>query len=128
MEPLHTAPLAYDWPDASYFDDGTASAQQRLAELELVDRADWFELYRRKSDASHWRLDVADKYAQRFLVRVHSLDHWASWDASAQHKALLLAQRGGLDTGRCMQMGCNASALRASAFCLDHSYAQGIRK
>ena len=37
-----------DWPAASYFISGTASARLQMAGLELVDRANWHELFRRK--------------------------------------------------------------------------------
>jgi hypothetical protein len=37
------------WPRANYFNSGTAEARQRMAELQLVDRANWYELYRRET-------------------------------------------------------------------------------
>lgn len=116
------------WPEARYFDDASPTDQQLLSELKLVARASFFELYRRKTDGSYWRLDVADRYQQRFLIRIAQPEGWAEFDAAAQEKALLLKQRGGLATGTCVQQGCSAVPLQGSAFCLDHAYAQGLRK
>ena len=116
------------WPQASYFDDANPIDQRRLSDLELVARAHFFELYRRKADGSYWRLDVADKYQQRFLIRIAQQEAWAEFDASALERGQLLKHRGGLATGACVQHGCSAAPLQGSAFCLDHAYAQGLRK
>src|SRR5437868_14126165 len=59
------AHMPQQWQRASYFNSGTAEARQRMTELELVDRANWYELYRRKGDGSYWRLNADDKYQQR---------------------------------------------------------------
>jgi hypothetical protein len=117
-----------NWPIAAYFNEGTSGAQQQLAELELVGRANWRELYRHKSNGSYWRLDVADKYQQRFLVRMDTSDGWETVDTSDVEKALLLAHRGGLGSAPCMQQGCSAAILLGSAFCLGHTYDRGMRK
>ena len=116
------------WPEASYFDEAKPSDQQRLSELELVARANFLELYHRMADGSYWRLDVADKYQQRILIRLARQEGWAEFDTSELEKALLLKQRGGLGTGACVWRGCSAAPLHGSAFCLDHAYAQGLRK
>ncbi len=116
------------WPAASYFDAATSVAQARLSQLELIDRANWCELYRHKLDGSFWRLDAADKYQQRFLVRIADETNWANFDASALEKALLLAERGGFGTSTCIRQGCSAPTLQRSAFCLEHSYEQGLRR
>jgi hypothetical protein len=116
------------WPEANYFDDANPIDQLRLSELELVARANFFELYHRKADGSYWRLDMADRYQQRFLIRIAQPDSWAKFDASALEIALLLSHRGGLASGACVQLGCNAAPLQGSAFCPDHAYAQGLRR
>ncbi|MFI8616462.1 hypothetical protein ACIGHN_13255 [Acidovorax sp. NPDC077693] len=64
----------------SYFNSGTASARQRMAELDLVDQADWCELYNRKDDGTFWRLAVEGKFEQRFLVRIDDLTNWSIFD------------------------------------------------
>ena len=116
------------WPRASYFNSGTAEARQRMSELELVDRANWYELYRHKSDGSHWRLDADDKYQQRFLVQIEDLANWSTFDSSSLEKALLLGRRGGLSEDTCIQQGCNERMLKGSAFCLNHTFERGVRK
>lgn len=116
------------WACISYFNAGTARARQCMAELEFVERANWFELYRRKADGSHWRLDADDKYQQGFLVQIESLEGWATFDASPLEKALLLEHRGGYADEVCVQQGCNGRTLRGSAYCLDHTFEHGVRK
>jgi hypothetical protein len=99
-----------------------------MAELELVDRANWYELYRHKADGSHWRLGADEKYEQRFLVRIDDLAIWSTFDSSPLEKALLLERRGGLSHEVCIQQGCNERTLKGSAFCLNHTFERGVRK
>jgi len=116
------------WPRASYFNSGTAEARQRMAELELVDRANWYELYFRKADGTHWRLDADDKYQQRFLVQIDDLANWSAFDSGPLEKSLLLERRGGLSEEACLQLGCGERSLKGSAFCLNHTFERGVRK
>ena len=117
-----------DWPSASYFNAGTAEAKHRLQELELIERANWYELYRHKSNGTYWRLDADDKYQQRFLVKINNLEGWAAFDSSPFEMSLLSNRRGGTSTGKCIQMGCSEQVLNGSAFCLKHTYERGVRK
>jgi hypothetical protein len=41
-----------EWPNASYFNSGTAHAREVMSQLEFVDRKEWFELYRRRADGT----------------------------------------------------------------------------
>jgi hypothetical protein len=120
--------MAAYWPAVSYFDDDSLSAREQMAELELVDRANWFELYRRNSDGSLWRLDVQNKYQQRYLVRIDERSGWENFDASIVEMTLLLEHRGGLGTSSCIQQGCTSPTVKGSAFCLSHTYERGVRK
>ena len=117
-----------DWPSASYFNAGTAEAQHRMQELELIDRANWYELYRHKSNGTYWRLDADDKYQQRFLVKIDALEGWSAFDSSHLEMSLLCNGRGGASTEKCIQMGCSELSLKGSAFCLKHTYERGVRK
>jgi hypothetical protein len=120
--------VSQDWPAISYFHSGTAFAQRALAQLEFLDRADWYELYRHKIDGTHWRLEAADKYQQRFLVRIDDIGNWKTYDSSPLEKGLLLESRGGLSSEACMWRHCGAPSLKGSAYCLDHTYEKGVRK
>lgn len=117
-----------DWQQASYFNEGTAEGRHVMAQLEFVERANWYELYRHKINGTYWRLDAADKYQQRFLVRVERLEDWSTFDSGPLEQSLLLARRGGLGIDRCMQMGCDEVVLKGSAFCLGHTYERGVRQ
>jgi hypothetical protein len=128
MQQLTANAGVHAWPAAEYFDDGSIRAQQRMQELEFVDRANWFELYSRRTDGSLWRLDVADRYKQRYLVRIDARSGWETFDASTQEMALLLAHRGGLGTACCLQQDCPCTTVKGSAFCLPHTYERGVRK
>lgn len=120
--------MAQVWPVVSYFHSGTAFAQHVLAQLEILDRAEWYELYRHKGDGTHWRLETEDKYQQRFLVRIDDIEKWKSFDSSPLEKGLLLESRGGLSSETCMWQRCDAPCLNGSAYCLDHTYEKGVRK
>ncbi len=37
------------------------------SEFELIERKDWYRLYRNKTDNSIWRLDEWDKYQKQFF-------------------------------------------------------------
>lgn len=115
-------------PAISYFHSGTAFAQRALAQLELIDRAGWYELYRRTSDGTYWRLETEDKYQQRFLVRIDDFANWKTFDSAPLEKGLLLESRGGVNSESCMWQRCSAPSLNSSAYCLDHTYEKGVRK
>jgi hypothetical protein len=120
--------ISNEWPIASYFNSGTASAREVMNQLEFVDRRDWYELYRHKTDQTLWRLDTEDKYQQRFLVRVDDVSEWWAFDARPLHEALLQERRGGLGTAECIWQGCSERVLKGSAMCVRHMYDQGVRK
>jgi hypothetical protein len=116
------------WPTISYFNSGTAAAREVMVELELHDRKNWYELYRRIEDGTHWRLDAEDKFQQRYLVQIDDTGSWDSFDSSALEKELLLERRGGVGADECICAGCSAPVLLGSAFCLNHTYERGVRK
>ena len=97
-----------------------------MAELGLVDRANWYELYKHKDDGTFWRLAVEGKFEQRFLVRIDDLTNWSMFDSGPLEKALLLHQRGGLTDEVCIQQGCSERTIQRSAFCLNHTFLSGV--
>ncbi|GAA5170134.1 hypothetical protein GCM10025770_32620 [Viridibacterium curvum] len=117
-----------DWPIISYFNSGTATSRHILSQLEFVAREQWYELYRHKEDGSLWRLDADDKYQQRFLVKIDNAETWATFDATQLEQGLLLESRGGLSEDRCKWKSCESRAIQRSAFCVVHTYEQGVRK
>ena len=116
------------WPPIDYFHANTATSRARLAELELVAQEGWHELYRHKTDGSFWRIDREDKYQERFMVKIKDFGTWQSFDSTQLEMQLLLDYRGGHSQDRCLVVGCEARAVRASAFCLEHTYERGVRK
>lgn len=116
------------WPNASYFEDGTEAARSAMEELELLERANWYELYRRTSDSTYWRIALADKYQSRFLIRIEDLNGWSTFDSAPLEQQLLLQSRGGLGKESCMVQGCSQLVVLSSAFCLAHTYERGVRK
>lgn len=116
------------WPAIDYFHSGQALSRAKLAALELVAREGWYELYRHKTDGTYWRLDTEDKYQERFIVRIEDPMSWSTFDSSPQEKALLLSNRGGLTDSHCLTANCTQRAILGSVFCLDHTYAQGVRR
>jgi hypothetical protein len=120
--------VSAEWPNASYFNSGTASAREVMSQLEFVERKDWYELYRRTTDHSLWRLDAEDKYQHRFLIRVDDGSEWWAFDARPLQEALLYESRGGLGSSKCIWQGCSEQVIKGSAMCLKHTYEQGVRK
>jgi hypothetical protein len=116
------------WPQIDYFHSGQAKSKAKLASLELVAEESWRQLYRHKTDGTYWRLDTEDKFQERFLVRIEDPSSWSSFDATSLEKSLLLSNRGGLASEKCLMGGCAQRVIVGSAFCLDHTYAQGVRK
>lgn len=98
------------------------------SEFELIDRKDWYRLYRNKTDSSYWRLDEWDKYQQQFLVRLESTENWTEYDDQKLRIGLLKKYRGTTDQ-KCSWKGCENNALNEMAICEFHAYTEmGLRK
>lgn len=108
-----------------YADDSVL--QMVKHDFDLIDRAPWYELYKSRLDGSLWRLDEADKYQERFLVRIDTATSWSTYDASPLQIALLERTRG-LGEERCTMKDCGQLALNKLAFCATHAYGIGIRR
>lgn len=106
----------------------TKQSKTILKELELIERKGWLNLYKSKNDGSYWRIDEADKYQTRFLVRINSLNDWYNLNTVHMEKRLLLNNRGGTEEELCQWQGCNQKALKGCALCVDHIYDMGVRE
>ena len=117
-----------NWPAVSYFDGSSDAGRCVLSELEFVSQENWRKLYRHKVDGSHWAIDEWDKYQQQCLFRVGRLEDWSTEDHTVAEKALLLASRGGEGADTCLWKDCAGRNVRGVVYCVDHLYAQGIRR
>lgn len=98
------------------------------SDFELIDRKDWYRLYRNKKDNSYWRLDEWDKYQEQFFVRLESTENWTSYDDKELRMELLKQHRGTTDK-KCTWKDCDRKALTDMAICEYHAYTEmGLRK
>jgi hypothetical protein len=98
------------------------------SDFELIDRKDWYRLYRNKKDNSYWRLDKWDKYQEQFFVRLESTENWTSYDDKELRMELLKQHRGTKDK-KCTWKDCDRKALTDIAICEYHAYTEmGLRK
>lgn len=98
------------------------------SEYELIDRKDWYLLYRNKKDNSFWRLDEWDKYQEQFFVRLDSTENWTSYDDKELRMDLLKTSRGTTDK-KCNWKDCDRNALTNMVICEFHAYTEmGLRK
>ncbi|WP_026954368.1 hypothetical protein [Algoriphagus vanfongensis] len=98
------------------------------SEFELIDRKDWYRLYRNKKDNSYWRLDEWDKYQEQFFVRLNSFENWSTYDDKELRMGLLKQHRGTTDQ-ICTWNDCDRKTLTDMALCEFHAYTEmGLRK
>ena len=116
-----------DWPEISYFEEGTDAANNILSQLELLEEGDWLRLYR-AADGTYWRIDAWDKYQTQFLVRLSVRDGWQEFDATQLQKDLLKKTRGESSSNVCRWADCSNAALCDSEFCVDHFWDAGHRR
>jgi len=96
--------------------------------FELVDRASWYRLYRRKEDGTYWRLDEWDKLQTQYFVRIDDRASWQNFDAVPLQIDLLRTSRGASGE-TCRWAGCSNCALTDLAFCEQHAYREmGVRR
>ena len=94
----------------------------------LIDRQNWFELYKNKIDNSLWRLDAWDKYQEQYFVRIGSEVDWIEFDATSLQIDLLRSSRGTTDQN-CKWVNCERNSLNGLVFCEFHAYKEmGIRR
>ena len=94
-----------------------------------VAKSNWRELFRCEFCATHWRIDVEDKFQQRFVWKVgNDREDWATIEFIEEEKKLLLQRRGGETAGECAWIGCVKKKVKGVAYCMDHLYATGARR
>lgn len=97
-------------------------------DFDLIDKKDWFKLYRKKADGSFWRLDEWDKYQERFFVRLPSIENWNKFNDKNLRIELLLRTRG-TSTENCIWKDCNKLSLNGIVYCEVHALGEmGINK
>jgi hypothetical protein len=121
----HCAKLAeYD-----YYTPGRSFSKKIRPVTKIVARENWRELLRCDVCGTHWRIDAADKYQERFAWKVGDFrPDWATCDFTETEKKLLLQSRGGETKEKCVWLGCTKQRVNGVAYCVDHLYATGARK
>jgi hypothetical protein len=116
-------------PEYDYYTPGRSLSRKIRPVTKIVARENWRELLRCEICGTHWRIDAADKYQERFAWKVGTFrPDWATPDFPDQEKALLLQRRGGEIDEKCVWLRCEKRKVRGVAYCIDHLYATGARK
>lgn len=98
------------------------------SDFELIDKKDWYRLYRNKTDNSFWRLDEWDKYQEQIFVKLETTENWTEFNDRFLKIDLLKKSRG-LSTEKCVWKDCNKLSLNKLAYCEYHAFEEmGIRK
>lgn len=104
--------------------DGTV--KQLYPNFEMIKASDWRALLKCPVCGQLWSVDEWDKYQVQLAVKLPDANTW-KLDDTDRRKAFLLRSRGGYDAGTCFRAGCEAKSIKGSAYCVDHSYAVGMR-
>jgi len=104
--------------------DGTI--KQLYPKFETIESADWCSLLRCPDCGQLWAVDEWDKYQVQLAIKLLGVIEWQQ-DNISRRKAFLLRSRGGYESGKCFWMSCAGRQIKGSAYCLDHSYAVGMR-
>jgi len=116
-------------PEYDYYTPGRSVSRKIRPVAKSIDRKNWRDLLRCEVCGTHWRIDVADKYQERYAWKVGAFrDDWADVDFEEKEKELLLVRRGGVTDEKCIWLGCDRLKVRGVAYCIDHLYATGARK
>lgn len=97
-------------------------------DFDLIEKKNWYLLFKNRKDNSYWRLDSHDKYHERFFVKLGSKVDWDKYDAELLIIELLKNSRG-VSNSKCIWKNCDKLSLNELAYCEFHSYKEmGIRK
>jgi len=96
--------------------------------LKIIKEDTWRNLKQCKTCGQLWRVDVWDRLQTQFAVKLETDENWTSIDITELQKGFLLNSRGGTDPGNtCIWVGCNLSAVKGVAYCINHLYDTGAR-
>jgi hypothetical protein len=116
-------------PEFAYYVPGRSLSRKLRPLTKNVAKADWRELLQCRVCGTFWRIDVQDKFQERFVWKVGAFrDDWSSAEFVDKQKALLLENRGGEVDEACVWLGCGKKKVKGVAYCIDHLYATGARR
>jgi hypothetical protein len=116
-------------PTYTYYDHERGISQKLRPFTEPVAFKTSRELFRCEICGTFWRIDVPDKFQQRYVWKVGEYrDDWASAEFVEEQKQLLLQRRGGIADETCVWAGCDNKRVKGMAICIDHLYANGARR
>ena len=97
-------------------------------DFDLIETASFYELLQCRKDKTFWRLDAWDKYQERFIVRLDTIENWVNYDSKELQIGLLLQTRSASDN-KCIWNKCEKPSLKGLVYCERHAYEDmGIRK
>jgi sarcosine oxidase delta subunit len=91
-----------------------------------IERREWQVLMQCPACGQLWKVDEPDKFQVQLAMKIDRPEDMDESD-EPRRKSYLLESRNGLGAERCSRIGCKATQVRDSAFCLDHLYALGWR-
>jgi hypothetical protein len=101
-------------PVYTYFDPQRGISQRLRPFNEPVTASNWRELFRCEICGTFWRIDIEDKYQQRFVWKVGEYrDDWATVNLIDEEKELLLQRRGGNTNEACIWAGCEKMKVKS---------------
>ena len=109
-----------DFTESIYYVDKTVLKKIK-SDFELIEKKDWFSLYRSKLDSSFWRLDEWDKYQEQFFTRIESVENWIEYN-DFELRIQWLEKSRGTAVRKCSWENCDRSALANMAICAYHFY------
>lgn len=106
--------------------DVTNDYRRFVERLDLLEVGDWVKLMRCPMCGQLWRVDEWDKYQTSYAAKISSQADWREVDLTRQVKELMVQNRGGLESFKCIK-NCEKSAVKGSVYCVDHLYETGAR-
>ena len=116
-------------PVYTYYDAERGLSQKLRPFIASVAKSSWRELFRCEICGTHWRIDVEDKFQQRYVWKVGGYrEDWATVEFEEEQKKLLRQRRGGETDEECAWLACGKKKVKGVAYCIDHLYATGARR
>jgi hypothetical protein len=116
-------------PRYTYYEASRGLSQKIRPFVVSVAKSEWQELFRCEICGIHWRVEIEDRFQQRYAWKVGEFrDDWAGVQFIEEQKALLLQRRGGETTRGCAWIKCERMRVRGVAYCIDHLFDTGARR